>query len=76
MHTTTALIIHTAKEEKGWILKKKCSRWCKKERKATVESLFHLEMKATDRAAAISKGNIITFSNLLLERCGGGTRGI
>lgn len=41
-------------------------------RKATVERLFHLEMKGADGERAISKGNIITFSYLLLEHCGGG----
>lgn len=37
-----------------------------------VEKLFHLEMKGADRERVISKGNIITFSYLLLECCGGG----
>lgn len=41
-------------------------------KKATVERLFHLEMKGADGERAISKGNIITFSYVLLEHCGGG----
>lgn len=44
----------------------------RKNKNATVERLFHLEMKGTDGKQAISKGNIITFSYLLLEHCGGG----
>lgn len=31
-----------------------------------------MEMKGVDGEQAISKGNIITFSYLLLEPCGGG----
>lgn len=49
-------------------------RWrcSEKNKHATVERLFHLEMKGVDGEQAISKGNIITFSYLLLEPCGGG----
>lgn len=43
-----------------------------KRKKATVERLFHLEMKGADGERAISKGNIITFSYLLQEHGGGG----
>lgn len=42
--------------------------WGKK-KKPAVEKLFHFEMKGE---RVISKGNIITFSYLLLECCGGG----
>lgn len=45
-----------------------------KRKKATVERLFRSEMKGADGERAISKGNIITFSYLLLERSGGGKR--
>lgn len=41
-------------------------------KKPAVEKLFHFEMKGADRERVISKGNIITFSYLLLECCGGG----
>lgn len=44
--------------------------WGKKE--AAVEKLFHLEMKGAVGEGVISKGNIITFSYLLLECCGEG----
>lgn len=53
----------TGKRDEGVVRKKK---------KATVERLFHLEMKGADGERAISKGNIITFSYLLLEHSGGG----
>lgn len=45
--------------------------WGKK-KKPAVEKLFHFEMKGADGERVISKGNIITFSYLLLECCGGG----
>lgn len=41
-------------------------------KEAAVEKLFHLEMKGAVREGVISKGNIITFSYLLLECCGEG----
>lgn len=44
----------------------------RKKKKATVERLFRSEMKGADGERAISKGNIITFSYLLLEHSGGG----
>lgn len=43
-----------------------------KKKKPAVEKLFHFKMKRADRVRVISKGNIITFSYLLLECCGGG----
>lgn len=56
-------VLCTGKRDEGVVRKKK---------KATVERLFHLEMKGADGERAISKGNIITFSYLLLEHSGGG----
>lgn len=46
-------------------------RWwcCGEKKKLAVEKLFHFEMKGE---RVISKGNIITFSYLFLECCGGG----
>lgn len=46
--------------------------WWGGRKKPAVEKLFHFEMKGADGERVISKGNIITFSYLLLECCGGG----
>lgn len=61
-------------EERGrcCLLERKMMVLWGEKKKPAVEKLFHFKMKRADRVRVISKGNIITFSYLLLECCGGG----